>query len=29
MKLNKDPKVITLDFNNFVPRGSIIRSAGW
>ncbi len=29
MKLTKDPKVEPLDFENFIPRGSVIKTSGW
>ena len=29
LKLKKDPKVEKLTIENFIPRGAIIRQAGW
>ncbi len=29
IKLNKDPKIHLLNIENFIPRGSVIKSAGW
>lgn len=29
IKLTKDPKVESLNFENFIPRGSVIKTSGW
>jgi len=29
MKLNQDPKISKININNFIPRGSVIKGAGW
>ena len=29
MKLNKDPKIQELTIDNFIPRGSKVKIAGW
>jgi hypothetical protein len=29
IKLNRDPKIHILTNDNFIPKGSIVKSAGW
>jgi magnesium-transporting ATPase (P-type) len=29
LKLTKDPQTKGLSFENFIPRGSVLRSEGW